>query len=646
MQAARDEKQAASSIDTSFLEEVNKGKADKDQWKLVYDEDNPTTLKVIPPKSAKAGDFVAVPLTYTYTNGSTDVHWFHFVVQETDNKKPSYEVKVDYPSKEMKSPVTVEKNEKKLDPVKYTIESDTYTDDKGNKWSVSIDQETGEVTAKPKDLPDGKTFDGGEKLQVPVTAHYKDQADPDKDITEETIAEFVLKEKSFISPDYDAQKGKAGEELSSLPSLDEGDTYNKKPSKYTLADGSLTGTYKDENENEWNVSINPKNGEVTATVPKAADGKTIDINGVMITVPVTAHYEDAEGKEIETKKANVQFFGSGTEGSYEYTEEIPFETKVEVAKDLAPGQWRYKVVNGKKQTGANGSVTKEITIKDSKVEGEPKEIKRVNPTNAIIEIGGQPVEDTKTVEKEIKTKIVYVDDDTLEFGVVKEGEYTPGKVVTEIVYEYNPETGKIEAREKTTVTDAVQVIIKGTKKTDNTCPVIPTPDPDQPDKPVTPDEPDKPVTPDTPDPEKPDKPQEPETPDTPDTPEKPEKPEEPGTPETPETPEIPENPETPEIPENPEDPGTPDKPENPEEPETSDKPNESSDKETPETPETPDSPKENLKEEKKEETGKVKQNKDKSKNPKTGIESIAPIFTSMGISIAGLMATRKKKEDK
>lgn len=32
-------------------------------------------------------------------------------------------------------------------PGKFTLESNTYTDDKGNVWNVSIDEKTGTVTA-------------------------------------------------------------------------------------------------------------------------------------------------------------------------------------------------------------------------------------------------------------------------------------------------------------------------------------------------------------------------------------------------------------------------------------------------------------------------------------------------------------------
>ena len=161
-------------------------------------------------------------------------------------------------------------------------------------------------------------------------------------------------------------------------------------------------------------------------------------------------------------------------------------------------------------------------------------------------------------------------------------------------------------------------------------------DPETPDKPgdkdpETPDKPEKPEEPGTPD-----KPEEPEEPGTPD---KPEEPEEPGTPDKPEKPENPETPgERPEIPEKPETPENPEVPETPEKPQA---PNE----ERPETPATPETP--DVKEEPESPAqAEIEKNvAKKSTNPKTGIGSVAPIITSMGISIAGLLAAKKKKED-
>lgn len=95
METARDNQQVVAEVNWSFIHKENEGKKEEDQWKLIYDKDTlPTSFSVIAPKSAKPGDFVAVPLVYTYTNGSTDTHWFHFVVKESDNNRPVYQAEV------------------------------------------------------------------------------------------------------------------------------------------------------------------------------------------------------------------------------------------------------------------------------------------------------------------------------------------------------------------------------------------------------------------------------------------------------------------------------------------------------------------------------------------------------------------------
>ena len=519
MNGAESRGEAAGVLNMDFIDKLNEGKAEEDQWKVIVDPNDITKFKVIAPQSAKAGDFAAIPVEYTYTNGSKDTHWFHFVVQESDNVRPEYDVQVDYPTAEQTSPADVRSDGKKLEPDSYSIPEGTeFKDDKGNEWTVTIDEKTGQVTAKPVDP---KAFKGGEKLQVPVIAHYTDPNEPDKVITEETKAEFVIKEKTNTPPDYSAQVGKAGEELSSTATINKDeDDYNRTPNSYSLPDTVLTdeagnryvlddngykwivnidpetgevkatvpygvgvnyallrgtiinvpveahyinqngddaGTeetsvqfvatgedlnhiqydakkgkasdtlesdvilddnkyerqpvkytidqteYTDDKGNVWTVSIDEITGKVTAIVPKAAEGETIDLDGTMINVPVTAHYEDANGNIIGKKKANVQFLGSGTQGTHRYTENIPFETKVEVVKDLAPGEWRYKIIDGVEQKGKNGSVTKEITIKDSKVEGKARDVDKVDPVNAIIEIGKADYTGTVTHTETIET---------------------------------------------------------------------------------------------------------------------------------------------------------------------------------------------------------------------------------------------------
>ena len=412
MNGAKSRGEAVGVLKMDFIDKLNEGKAEEDQWKVIVDPNDISNFSIIAPKSAKAGDFAAIPVEYTYTNGSKDVHWFHFVVQESDNNLPSYHVNVDYPSEEMDSTVTVEQNDKKNKPNKYTIESDTYTDDQGNIWDVSINEATGEVTAKPQAKPDGKTFNGGEKLQVPVTVHYENT-----DETETAFAEFVLKEKSNIEPDYDAKAGKAGDKLESNVIVDD-NNYDRKPVKYTLD----KTTYTDNKGNTWTVSIDETTGKVTATVPNAEEGKTIDLDGTMITVPVTAHYEDADGNEIGTKKANVQFLGSGTKGTHKVTEEIPFEVEVRKDPNLKSGEWKYaKDEDGNELRGEKGEQEKTLTIVDSKVTETSEPTVTKEPKKAVILIGEEDYTGTVTHKETIETpfEVEYRYSNELEAGETK-----------------------------------------------------------------------------------------------------------------------------------------------------------------------------------------------------------------------------------
>ena len=365
MKAAKDAKQAIGSIDRKFIDKINEGKKEKDKWKLEYDENTlPTTFKITPPKSAKAGDFVAVPLTYTYTNGSTDTHWFHFVVQESTNLRPEYSVRIDYPAVEQKStPKLPENPNKKLEPVRYELEPGVeYKDDNGNEWDVSINETSGEVTAKPKKQ---SNFSGGELLKVPVIAHYKDKKEPNKDITEtDIVAEFSIKERFNKTPRYNAKAGKTGDELSSDIILDKNDTYNREPGKFSLA----SNTFVDDKGNTWNVSIDENSGRVTATVPNAEEGKTVD--GALLNVPVIAHYYEKQGDklvETGTKDVEAQFMAYGTNGKVEKTVEVPFETKVEKDPNLKKGQ--IKVIT----EGKAGSKKVTYTIEDSKIVKEEEQ---------------------------------------------------------------------------------------------------------------------------------------------------------------------------------------------------------------------------------------------------------------------------------
>ena len=169
-------KKIARELGISYDELMKEENKDK-RWVIDGNPDNISHFDITAPKNAKAGDTIALPVEYTYTNGSTDTRWFHFVVQESTLNKPEYEAQVDFPSGEQTSPVKITEDEKKLSPKSYSIKDGfDYKDDHNNEWTVTIDETTGQVTAKPKES--GK-FTGGEKLQVPVVAHYEDPREPD-----------------------------------------------------------------------------------------------------------------------------------------------------------------------------------------------------------------------------------------------------------------------------------------------------------------------------------------------------------------------------------------------------------------------------------------------------------------------------------
>ena len=424
MNAAEGRGEASGKLIMDFINRENKGKAPEDQWKVDLKDGDIANFTITPPKSAKAGDFVAIPVEYTYTNGSKDVHWFHFVVQESTYIKPEYDAQVNYPVKEQTSPAKVAQDTKRIKPDHYTLpdtlETDEAgnklaTDDKGNKWTVKVDEKTGKVSAKPVDPT---AFDGGEKLTVPVVAHYVDEQKPGEDIKEEVNAYFVIEEKANMTARYNAKAGKSGDKLSSDVILNTEDKYNRRPGKYTID----SPTYTDDKGNVWNVSIDEKTGKITATVPNAEEGKSVD--GALLNVPVTAHYYEEDGKlEVGTKKTEAQFVAYGTNGKLEKTEEIPFETKVVKDPKLKKGE--IKVIT----EGEKGSKKVTYTIEDSKIT-DTKEEELKAPQERLIHVGEGVNDGTHKIEEKVEvgfeTEIQF--DDSLAPGekkVTQEGE--PGE---------------------------------------------------------------------------------------------------------------------------------------------------------------------------------------------------------------------------
>ena len=426
MNASENRGEASGKLIMDFIKKANEGKAPEDQWEVQLNKGDIANFTITPPKSAKAGDFIAIPIEYTYTNGSKDVHWFHFVVQESTYIRPEYDAQVNFPVNEQTSDATVAQDDKRIAPDRYTLPdtletneagSKLATDDKGNKWTVKVDEKSGQVTAKPVDPT---AFNGGEKLTVPVVAHYVDEQKLGEDITEEANAYFVIEEKANMTPRYNAKAGKSGDELSSDVILNTEDHYNRRPGKFTID----SPTYTDDKGNVWNVSIYEKTGKVTATLPNAEEGKKVD--GALLNVAVIAHYYEEDGKlEVGTKKTEVQFIGSGTEGVHKYTVDIPFETKVEKDPTLKKGE--IKVI----KTGELGSKEVTLIIKDSvvdKAQSTEKVLKEKQ--DALIHVGEGVLDGTHKIEEKVEVpfETIVEFDDTLAPGEQKvEVEGVPGE---------------------------------------------------------------------------------------------------------------------------------------------------------------------------------------------------------------------------
>ena len=441
-------------------EELMKDENEDKRWIIDGKADNISHFNIRAPKQAKAGDFLALPVEYTYTNGSIDTHWFHFVVQETNNNRPEYLAEVGPQGNTLvnKPIITkIEEDLKKNQPESYELIGDTFKDNKGNVWNVSIDQTTGAVTATlPAKLPDGKEINGGEKLTVPVKVKYTDQTTKEEK-TEEIKAQFIATKQhktltnetktseipyeteveydenlpvghfqetqagqkgelkiSFVQDTLNGKKGifkqdgtfKEGESKIVVETV-------KEPTKRIIKIGTKPVSTKveipfdTENEVDNNLEagktelINDgEKGEVTITTTRNEDG-TITVNKNVT-------------KEAKNKKIKI---GTKTQGQIVDTDKIPFGYKVEFDPDFyknyPDATENYKIVT----SGKEGENTKTWTIVNSEKVGDPK-IDKTEPVVAVIKVGQKDYTGTvtNTVTKEVPYKVIIKENPELEAG--------------------------------------------------------------------------------------------------------------------------------------------------------------------------------------------------------------------------------------
>ena len=505
MNEAEKNGEAAGKINLDFINKANEGKAEKDKWKVDVNPNDISSFTVTPPKSAKAGDFVAIPVEYTYTNGSTDVHWFHFVVQESDNNRPEYHAEIGYKGDTLTQTPELPNDEaatKKNQPKSYELvmpeDGSNYKDSAGNEWTnIKVDPETGAVTAV---VPEDADIKGGENLFVDVKVNYIDEKTGEA--KEEIVkAQFIArpKYKQEVSKTFNSKipfetkviyddtleigkvvktEGRIGETETTFKQvvingekgiIDENGNFVK--DKEAVETKTITEKVDAE------IRIGTKPAKTTVTIPADTDYETSDSleKGTMqlkeqgedgeVTITTS---RDPETGEITTTKVTTKeaknkkmLIGTKTENTIVHEEKIPFEYEVTFDPSLKPGE---KVVD---QEGKPGSKTTTYNIVNSKIVGDPV-VNETKPVKAIIRVGDQKFtgETSHKVTEETKYITIVEEDPNLPVGETKEVQagvrgskttkYTqkfengvPGEVKEEVVSETKPVNRIVKVGTKT-----------------------------------------------------------------------------------------------------------------------------------------------------------------------------------------------------
>ena len=533
MQGAQERKEATAKANLQFFLENNtdkdgKLKPEEDRWKLSIggkevdltkgekeiSVDDLSNLKITAPSTAKAGEFVAIPVEYTYTNGSKDIHWFHFVVQESDNNIPTYESEAGIADKKLTQKPDLSKTEKdlkKLQPKSYKLAKTEYKDNKGNVWNVSIDEKTGEVTAT---VPgNDKIPEGGAKLNVEVEVTYEEEVEvgdkkETRTHTEKTKAQFysIPSTRQEVKKEYETKlpfetKVIYDDKIPAGKVVEEGGVVGKQKmvfSKIVVGDkkGALdeNGKFVEgkeavttevvEKAQDKIIRIGTKPAETTVEIPKGLDYEldyskkdgepevVEEGNDGVVTIKTTRDPQTGEitvtkttTTEAKNKKIKIP---AGTEGTHEYTEEKPFTYDIQFDPDFytnyPDAKDNYKIVT----EGKVGEKTTKWTIKNSEIVGEPKIIKDTDPTNAVIKVGQKDYTGTitHTESHEVPFEVEYKYSDELEAGQTKveqKGEKGSYDVEYSQKIKNGEKDGELTSTKKNEKAAKKEIIVIGTK---------------------------------------------------------------------------------------------------------------------------------------------------------------------------------------
>lgn len=415
LDAALKDEIAERKLDTNNLTEVGENSyVNEDGWKVDIDEEA-KTFNVTPPLNAKKGDEISLSVEFKFTNGSTKDFPLIFRVNKEAIETPKYEIKEDEPNTDINSTPTYDEDPDTVQPDRIELESRYHEDDHGNLWKVTIDEETGNITATTPNEVIGEYT-----LRVPVTAYYKDPVKVDENgepiyHTRRTYAEFKTQATKPYERTYTEKEPISYPvEIQQDPNLENGKQEIVQQGK----DGVKEVTYNQKYNNDGT-----KDGAPTVV-----------------------------GEKVLTEaRTHIIKVGTKTENTKKITETIPFDYRVEYDENLEAE--KYVI-----EPGANGTKTTTWNIVNSEIVGEPT-VEKTDPIQGVIRVGSKDFtgDVTHKDKEEIPYKVITKENPDLAVGTTRVT--TPGEVGTkEVTYTVPVRNGALDSQDGKQITSTEEVI--------------------------------------------------------------------------------------------------------------------------------------------------------------------------------------------
>ncbi|WP_083293825.1 G5 domain-containing protein [Corynebacterium sp. HMSC08A12] len=329
-----------------------------DGWKVQVDQKT-GQVTATPPKTARSGDAIEVPVTIEYEDGSKDTVYAPFLVREKESEfhSPSYDVESTKPGGEVTH---------KIKNVPEGAKFEAPQEDGG--WNYTIDAAGNLTATAPKDAKPG------DKKTTNVTVTYPDGSTDEVPVT--TVV--ALSNNYEAEPFYPPEKSYPGETATSPLNVRKAegiDLAEENPFAIIVQDGfTPTGQnnaagnpiYRVSTANGvWLVSLD-EDGNVKADIPATAQP------GDNVQVPVRLTYSDGS---TDTTTASITVVDNPTRP-------IPF--KVEYQYDAT-------MPAGKSEVVTQGEAGSEKQLRDGTWETTKPAV------NEVVKIGVKPAENSEDV---------------------------------------------------------------------------------------------------------------------------------------------------------------------------------------------------------------------------------------------------------